>query len=328
MLPCPLRAVTAACPASVCREQSPPLLPGVQQGHPRSLSQVVKWEQSLGPAHSVPHGLLHPWEVLGCCSEKGFEVRLTWSFPKSTDSLPVFQFRSGAATQHCSKSRRSKARNSPSPSHQWAGGSSRDRQVLSAHPEPAQTCWPKIPTQTTAAHNVFQRKWSVLGTQGMFPGPEQPKTSLFSQPRAAAPRVMGRKGHSITRPTCHSPGILGTWAHHCFLSSPSQRAISTWALPKHLLEECRVVRLHRTPLQLTTGLGRGAGSLCSPWGSPCVPQRPPGDAGTCFLEGKASLLGRTGWLCHHCRQEAALGHCRAHCREIQGCFILGIGWLL
>lgn len=88
------------------------------------------------------------------------------------------------------------------------------------------------------------------------------------------------------------------------------------ALPKHLLEECRVARLHRTPLQLTTG------SLCSPWGSPCVPQRPQGDAGTCFLEGKVSLLRRgqggqagcatpAGKRQHSGTAELTAGRCRA-----------------
>lgn len=95
------------------------------------------------------------------------------------------------------------------------------------------------------------------------------------------------------------------------------------ALPKHLLEECRVARLHRTPLQLTTSADQPLLTLG-------ISLRAPASTRRCrhlFPRGKGvpapAWAGRAGWLCHPCRQEAALGHRRAHSREMQGWLTLG-----
>lgn len=68
-------------------------------GAPHSSLEFSRSAQALCTGYevgTVPWALHTPFftgsscvreRFLGCCSEKGFEVRLTWCFPKGTDSL-------------------------------------------------------------------------------------------------------------------------------------------------------------------------------------------------------------------------------------------------
>lgn len=213
----------------------------------------MKWEQSPGPCT-----LCVPWEVSGLSSEKGFEVRLIWCFPKGTEPLPAFQFRSRAATQPCPKSPRSGTEagihpplplgGQPPPQGQAGAICSPTTGPTSQNPSTNHGCPEPSPGEVVSAGN---------------PGGCSQHLRNLNHPFSCSHEGEGQEGPLPQRP--HMPDPQGSLAHRYFLSSPPQRAASSWGTTKTFIRRVQGGRAPQDPgegsRQLLLALGS---SLCAP----------------------------------------------------------------